>query len=206
MNEPGQDQAYLTEAVAAAREAEGRTNPNPPVGAVVVNHGAVVGRGWTTPPGGPHAEIVALQAAGAEAQGATLYVTLEPCTFQGRTPPCTTAIRAAGVRRVVWAAQDVDPRMGAGAAAVLARVGIATDYLPLAAADELVAPFRSRVVRGPPLVTTKWAMSLDGRIATRSGDSRWITGPATRRRVHELRDRVDAIMVGLARSSWMIPL
>jgi diaminohydroxyphosphoribosylaminopyrimidine deaminase/5-amino-6-(5-phosphoribosylamino)uracil reductase len=107
------------------------------------------------------------------------------------------AVRAAGVRRVVWAARDVDPRMGAGAAALLAHDGIATDYLPLAAADELVAPFRSRVERGRPLVTAKWAMSLDGRIATRSGDSRWITGPTARRRVHELRDRVDAIMVGV---------
>lgn len=191
-----EDQAYLAEALTAARWAEGRTNPNPPVGAVVVKDGNVVGRGWTAPPGGPHAEAGALQAAGVEARGATLYVTLEPCTFQGRTPPCTTAIRAAGIRRVVWAARDVDPRMGAGAAAVLAQTGIATDYLPLAAADELAAPFRSCVERGRPFVTAKWAMSLDGRIATRSGDSRWITGPAARRRVHELRDRVDAIMVG----------
>ena len=197
MNDREQDQAYLMEALVAARRVEGRTNPNPPVGAVVVKDGAVIGRGWTAAPGGPHAEVVALEAAGAKAQGATLYVTLEPCTFQGRTPPCTTSIRSAGVRRVVWAARDVDPRMGAGAAAVLAQDGIATDYLPLAAADELVAPFRSRIERGRPLVTAKWAMSLDGRIATQSGDSRWITGPAARRRVHELRDRVDAIMVGV---------
>jgi len=197
MNQWEQDQAYLTEALAAARRADGRTSPNPPVGAVVVKDGAVIGCGWTAPPAGPHAEVVALQAAGAEAEGATLYVTLEPCTFQGRTPPCTTAIQAAGVQRVVWAARDVDPRMGAGAAAVLARGGIATEYIPLSAADELVAPFRSRVERGRPLVTAKWAMSLDGRIATRTGDSRWITGSAARRRVHELRDCVDAIMVGV---------
>ena len=197
MNHREQDQIYLAEALAAARWAEGRSNPNPPVGAVVVKAGNVVGRGWTAPPGGPHAEVVALDAAGVEADGATLYVTLEPCTFHGRTPPCTTAIRAAGIRRVVWAARDVDPRMGAGATALLAQDGVATDYLPSAAADELVAPFRSRVERGRPLVTAKWAMSLDGRIATRTGDSRWITGPAARRRVHELRDRVDAIMVGV---------
>ena len=197
MNDREQDQAYLEQALAAARRAEGRTSPNPPVGAVVVKDGQVIGWGWTAPPGGPHAEVVALQAAGAKAQGATLYVTLEPCTFQGRTPPCTTAIHAADVRRVVWAARDVDPRMGAGAAAVLAQDGIATEYLPLAVAGELVAPFRSRIERGRPLVTAKWAMSLDGRIATRTGDSRWITGPAARRRVHELRDRVDAIMVGV---------
>jgi len=197
MNQQEQDQAYLVEAVAMARRVDGRTSPNPPVGAVVVKNGHVVGRGWTAPPGGPHAEVVALRGAGAAAQDATLYVTLEPCTFQGRTPPCTTAIRAAGIRRVVWAARDVDPRMGAGAAAMLAQDGIATSYRPLAAADELVAPFRSRVERGRPLVTAKWAMSLDGRIATRSGDARWITGPAARRRVHELRDRVDAIMVGV---------
>ncbi len=197
MNDQEQDQAYLAEALAMAYRADGRTSPNPPVGAVVVKDGAVIGQGWTAPPGGPHAEVVALQAAGTEARGATLYVTLEPCTFHGRTPPCTTAIRSAGVRRVVWAARDVDPRMDAGAAAVLAQDDIATDYLPLAAADELVAPFRSRVERGRPLVTAKWAMSLDGRIATRTGDSRWITGTAARRRVHELRDRVDAIMVGV---------
>ena len=192
-----QDHTYMEEALMAARMAEGRTNPNPSVGAVVVKDGVVIGRGWTAPAGGPHAEAIALDVAGAQAYGATLYTTLEPCTFHGRTPPCTTAIRAAGIRRVVWAAHDVDPRIGTGASTVLAQDGIVADYLPHATADELIAPFRSRIERHRPLVTTKWAMSLDRRIATRTRDSRWITGPAARRRVHELRDRVDAIMVGV---------
>jgi diaminohydroxyphosphoribosylaminopyrimidine deaminase/5-amino-6-(5-phosphoribosylamino)uracil reductase len=196
-NEQASDTMWMAEALNVARCAEGRTSPNPPVGAVVVKHGVVVGRGWTQPPGGAHAEVVALRDAGEQARDASLYVTLEPCTFQGRTPPCTDAIEAAGVRRVVWAAHDVDPRMGEGAAAALRPAGIITAYLPSPAADELVAPFRSCVERGRPLVTTKWAMSLDGRIATRSRDSRWITGVGARRRVHELRDRVDAIMVGV---------
>ncbi|HSH76930.1 MAG TPA: bifunctional diaminohydroxyphosphoribosylaminopyrimidine deaminase/5-amino-6-(5-phosphoribosylamino)uracil reductase RibD [Herpetosiphonaceae bacterium] len=197
MDDPRRDEHWMRAALAIARRAEGRTTPNPPVGAVVVKEEMLLGSGWTQPPGGPHAEVVALSAAGVDARDATLYVTLEPCTFHGRTPPCTDAILAAGIRRVVWAAHDVDPRIGRGAAGILEAAEIECTYLRQPAADELLAPFRSRVQRGRPLVLAKWAMSLDGRIATAAGDSRWITGPAARRRVHELRDRMDAIMVGI---------
>lgn len=186
-------------AIAQARAVEGRTSPNPPVGAVVVKHGTVVGCGATQPPGGLHAERVALQAAGVAAHGADLYVTLEPCTFHGRTPPCTDAIIAAGIRRVYYVARDPDLRMGSGAAARLQSRGI--DVLqvpdPSGGVADLLAPFRCRVTTGRPLVTAKYAMTLDGRIATAGGESRWITGPAARRHVHALRDRVDAIMVGV---------
>lgn len=189
----------LRHAIAAAREVAGRTSPNPPVGAVVVRDGVVVGTGATQPPGGPHAEVVALRAAGAAAHGAELFVTLEPCTFHGRTPPCTDAIIAAGIRRVSYVASDSDPRIGAGAAAVLGAAGIIVHRLDDVdgSVAALLAPFRCRVATGRPLVTHKYAMTLDGRIATATGSSRWISGAASRRRVHELRDRVDAIIVGV---------
>lgn len=198
--EPPLDQAgALAQALAQARLAEGRTSPNPPVGAVVLREGRLVGAGATQPPGGPHAERVALAAAGPAARGADLYTTLEPCTFHGRTPPCTEAIIAAGVRRVFYVADDPDPRMGAGAAAALGAAGVELRRLPDpdGAVAELLAPFRCRVARARPLVTAKYAMTLDGRIATAARDSRWVSGPEARRLVHLLRDRVDAIMVGV---------
>jgi diaminohydroxyphosphoribosylaminopyrimidine deaminase/5-amino-6-(5-phosphoribosylamino)uracil reductase len=178
---------------------EGRTSPNPPVGAVVVRNGSVVGSGGTQPAGGLHAERVALLAAGAAAYGADLYTTLEPCTFHGRTPPCTEAIIAAGIRRVYYVARDPDPRNGAGAAAPLRAAGIELIRLPDHSGEvaDLLAPFRCRVLAGRPLVAVKYAMTLDGRIATVSGESRWISSPASRRLVHQLRDRVDAIMIGV---------
>ncbi len=177
----------------------GRTSPNPPVGAVVVRDGQVVGLGATQPAGGPHAERIALAAAGERARGADLYTTLEPCTFYGRTPPCTEAIIAAGIRRVFFIAHDPDPRMGDGAAAVLQPAGIEVYRITTGAATVAgqLAPFRCRVQCGRPLVTAKYAMTLDGRIATASGDSRWITDPAARAQVHRLRDQVDVIMVGV---------
>jgi len=193
------DLTALRHAIAAACEVAGRTSPNPPVGAVVVRDGVVVGSGATQPPGGPHAEVVALRHAGAAAHGAELFVTLEPCTFHGRTPPCTDAIIAAGIRRVSFVARDSDPRIGAGAAAVLGAAGIAVQRLDDCdgSVAALLAPFRCRVATGRPLVTHKYAMTLDGRIATATGSSRWISGTAARRRVHELRDHVDAIIVGV---------
>ena len=198
-NQPIDPHQALALALAQARQAEGRTSPNPPVGAVVVRQGAVVGAGATQPPGGPHAERVALAAAGAAARGADLYTTLEPCTFHGRTPPCTDAIIAAGIRRVFYVAGDPDPRMGAGAAAALGAAGVELRRLrdPQGAVADLLAPFRCRVTAGRPLVTAKYAMTLDGRIATAARDSRWVSGPSARRQVHLLRDRVDAIMVGV---------
>ncbi|MEN9934504.1 MAG: hypothetical protein RLZZ387_1083 [Chloroflexota bacterium] len=191
--------AALDAAAEQARLAEGRTSPNPPVGAVVVRDDAIVGRGATQPPGGPHAERVALAEAGDLARGADLYVTLEPCTFHGRTPPCTDAIIAAGIRRVLYVAPDPDPRIGAGAAHTLGSAGLEVRRLPDpgGAVAELLAPFRCRVLAGRPLVTAKVAVSLDGKIATSAGESRWITGPDARREVHRLRDRADAILVGV---------
>ncbi|HEU4326799.1 MAG TPA: bifunctional diaminohydroxyphosphoribosylaminopyrimidine deaminase/5-amino-6-(5-phosphoribosylamino)uracil reductase RibD [Roseiflexaceae bacterium] len=186
-------------ALAQARAAEGRTSPNPPVGAAVLRDGVLLGVGATSPPGGPHAEVAALAAAGPDARGADLYTTLEPCTFHGRTPPCTDAIIAAGIRRVFYVARDPDPRIGAGCAPQLRAAGVAVERLPDpgGAVAELLAPFRCRVCAGRPLVTAKYAMTLDGRIASTAGDSRWVSGGEARRQVHLLRDRVDAIMVGV---------
>jgi diaminohydroxyphosphoribosylaminopyrimidine deaminase / 5-amino-6-(5-phosphoribosylamino)uracil reductase len=206
MHQPFQHQApaspslpALDLAISQAQSVAGRTSPNPPVGAVVVRDGTVIGVGATQPPGGPHAEVVALCEAGEQARGAMLYTTLEPCTFHGRTPPCTAAIIAAGISRVCYVARDPDPRIGCGAASILRASGVEVVRLadPGGAVAELLAPFRCRVTSGRPLVTAKYAMTLDGRIAAAGGDSRWVSGPAARREVHLLRDRVDAIMVGV---------
>ncbi|PDV98409.1 bifunctional diaminohydroxyphosphoribosylaminopyrimidine deaminase/5-amino-6-(5-phosphoribosylamino)uracil reductase RibD [Candidatus Viridilinea mediisalina] len=185
-------------AIQQAQLVVGRTSPNPPVGAVVLRAGRMYGVGATQAPGGLHAERVALQQAGANAQGADLFVSLEPCTFHGRTPPCTEAIIAAGIRRVFYVARDPDPRMGAGAEPVLRAAGIEVVRCadPQGHVADLLAPFRCRVLARRPLVSAKYAMTLDGRIATAQGDSRWITGPLARQQVHRLRDRVDALMVG----------
>ena len=190
---------YMERALLLAERARGRTSPNPPVGAVVVHDGVVVGEGWTQPPGQPHAEVMALRAAGAHAHGADLYATLEPCTFWGRTPPCTDAIRAAGIGRVFFATHDPDPRIGDGAAAALHHHAIDVAQLrdDAADADEQMAAFRCWTTHKRPLVIAKYAMTLDGKIATRTGDSRWVSGPAARQRVHQLRDQVDAILVGV---------
>lgn len=191
------DRRYMDEALRLARRALGRVSPNPAVGAVVVRDGAIVGRGWTQPPGGPHAEVVALAEAGPAATGATLYVTLEPCAHHGRTPPCAEAVVAAGIARCVVAVGDPFPAVnGAGldrlrTAGVAVEVGLAAD-----AAASLNAGFFSRVRTGRPLVVAKYAMTLDGRIATRAGRSRWVSGAASRRFAHVLRDRADAVMVG----------
>ncbi|MFM8394353.1 MAG: bifunctional diaminohydroxyphosphoribosylaminopyrimidine deaminase/5-amino-6-(5-phosphoribosylamino)uracil reductase RibD, partial [Acidobacteriota bacterium] len=186
-------------AIRMARTVIGRTSPNPPVGAVVVRDGQVVGVGATQPPGGPHAEVIALREAASGARGATLYSTLEPCTFHARTPPCTSAIIDAGIRKVFYVAHDNDPRIGRGAAEILGQAGIEVGRLSEGggAVAEILAPFRCRVATGRPLVTAKYAMTLDGRIAAVGGDSRWVSGEASRRRVHLLRDEVDAIMVGV---------
>ncbi len=184
-------------AVALSRRALGRTSPNPPVGAVVVRAGRIVGEGWTRPAGGPHAEVVALRRAGAAARGATLYVTLEPCSHFGRTPPCVDAVVAAGLRRVVVAVGDPNPRVrGRGlralrAARIRVDVGVLADD-----AGAVTAWWRHAIVRRRPFLLLKLAASLDGRIATATGDARWVSGPAARRRVHELRNAVDAVMVG----------
>jgi diaminohydroxyphosphoribosylaminopyrimidine deaminase/5-amino-6-(5-phosphoribosylamino)uracil reductase len=184
----------------ALREAEkglGRTSPNPAVGAVVVKGGRVVGRGHHARAGGPHAEVVALRAAGARADGADLYSTLEPCDHWGKTPPCSLAIIEAGVRRVFVASRDPNPMVNGKGVARLRRAGVQVvpDVLR-AACDELNAPWFRYITAGRPFVTLKAAVTLDGKIATRSGDSRWVTSEAARAEVHRLRDRADAVLVG----------
>ncbi len=199
---PAIDRQTLTRAmrraVDLARGVRGRTSPSPPVGAVVVQGDRVVGEGATAPPGGPHAEALALAAAGEQARGATLVVTLEPCNHTGRTPPCTQAIQRAGIARVVVGARDPNPHVAGGGLEALANSGIATEVgLLEREADALIAPFSTLVTRGRPFVTAKWAMTLDGKIAgPRGGEA--ITGPEARAEAHRLRDRVDAVIVGSA--------
>jgi len=191
------DEVFMRRAIALARRGVGRTSPNPPVGAVVVAGGRVVGSGWHRRAGAPHGEAAALRAAGARARGATLYVTLEPCNHAGRTPPCTDAVLAAGVRRVVFGARDPNRRVRGGGAARLRRAGVTVvEGVEAAACADLIAPFAHVARTGRPLVTLKLAATLDGRIATRTGASRWITGPPARRFVHQLRNEMDAVMVG----------
>jgi diaminohydroxyphosphoribosylaminopyrimidine deaminase/5-amino-6-(5-phosphoribosylamino)uracil reductase len=184
-------------ALALARRGLGNAWPNPAVGCVLVKDGRVIGRGWTQPGGRPHAETEALRRAGAAARGATAYVTLEPCSHHGRTPPCCEALAEAGIARVVMAMRDPDPRVNGRGLAMLRGAGIAVEEgLLEAEARALNAGFFRRIQAGMPVVTLKLASTLDGRIATATGESRWITGEAARREVHALRARHDAILVG----------
>ncbi|ARJ70634.1 bifunctional diaminohydroxyphosphoribosylaminopyrimidine deaminase/5-amino-6-(5-phosphoribosylamino)uracil reductase RibD [Paracoccus contaminans] len=187
----------MAHALRIARRGLGNTWPNPAVGCVLVRQGRVVGRGWTQPGGRPHAERMALDAAGGAARGATAYVTLEPCAHHGRTPPCADALVAAGVGRVVSALTDPDPRVAGRGHARLRAAGIeVAEGICAAEAAAMQQGFLSRVTRGRPMVTLKLAGSFDGRIATAAGESRWITGDAARRHVHLLRLMHDAVMVG----------
>jgi diaminohydroxyphosphoribosylaminopyrimidine deaminase/5-amino-6-(5-phosphoribosylamino)uracil reductase len=185
-------------ALALARRGLGRVWPNPSVGTVLVRDGRVVGRGWTQAGGRPHAETEALRMAGAAARGATAYVTLEPCSHHGRTPPCAEALAGAGITRAVVALQDPDPRVSGRGLATLRAAGIAVATgLCEVEAREINAGFFSRIQKRRPLVTAKAATALDGRIATHGGESRWITGPAARARAHLLRASHDAVMLGI---------
>ena len=189
---------YMERALALARDAVGSTSPNPAVGAVVVRNGEVVGEGHTQPAGQAHAEVVALRRAGARARGATLFVTLEPCSHHGRTPPCTDAIIEAGVASVTMAVMDPNPLVGGRGEARLLDAGVSVGVGDGGdEAAELIAPHAKFIRTGTPLVTAKFAMSLDGKIATRTGDSKWITSAESRRYAHDLRRRSDAIMVGI---------
>lgn len=191
------DLRWMREAVKLAARGEGWTRPNPPVGAVVVKAGKAVGRGWHQKAGGPHAEVYALAEAGAAARGATIYVTLEPCSTFGRTPPCTDAIKAAGIARVVAGTGDPNPRHESRAFQILEAAGIATVRGVMEdECRQLIAPFAKWIRTGMPYLTLKLAMTADGRIADSSGQSRWITGPEARAEVHRLRRRADAILVG----------
>jgi diaminohydroxyphosphoribosylaminopyrimidine deaminase / 5-amino-6-(5-phosphoribosylamino)uracil reductase len=192
-----EDVAHMRAALTLARRGLGNTWPNPAVGCVIVKNGHIVGRGWTQPGGRPHAETEALARAGAAARGATAYATLEPCSHHGKTPPCAEALIAAGVSRVIAAIEDPDPRVSGRGMKRLRDAGIGGETgLCGEEAAELNAGFFSRVKNGRPLVTLKLATSLDGRIATASGESRWITGAAARERAHLLRATHDAVLVG----------
>ena len=185
-------------ALGLARRGLGRTWPNPSVGCILVGpDGRVVARGFTQPGGRPHAEAQALDQAGDKARGATAYVSLEPCAHHGKTPPCAEALVAAGIRRCVVATGDPDPRVAGGGTAILKAAGIEVlEGVLEEEARELNAGFSARIELGRPLVTLKLATSLDGKIATLSGESKWITGPAARNLGHQLRANQDAILVG----------
>lgn len=189
----------MSAALTLARRGLGRVWPNPAVGCVLVNGRRVVGRGWTQSGGRPHAEAEALRRAASASLGATAYISLEPCSHHGQTPPCTEALIASGIRRVVIAVEDPDPRVSGRGEARLRAEGIAvTTDVSRAAAEELNAGFFLKVTQGRPLVTLKAATTLDGRIATSRGDSRWITGDDARIVAHRLRAEHDAVLIGSA--------
>jgi diaminohydroxyphosphoribosylaminopyrimidine deaminase / 5-amino-6-(5-phosphoribosylamino)uracil reductase len=192
------DERWMRRALDLAERGRGWVEPNPLVGAVVVRDGRAVGEGWHRRYGEAHAEVNALAEAGAAARGATLYVTLEPCCHHGKTPPCTDAVLRAGIARVVAALEDPFPQVAGQGAARLRAAGVAVDFGPGAAeARRQNAPYLKLLATGRPYVHAKWAMTLDGKIATRAGDSKWISNEASRRLVHALRGRVDAVVVGL---------
>ena len=196
---PQDDQRWMRAALALARRGEGRTCPNPAVGCVIVRNGCLMGRGWTRPGGRPHAETVALSDAGGTAAGATAYVTLEPCSHHGKTPPCADALISAGISRVVVAITDPDDRVSGQGIERLKAAGITvtTGVLGDEVASFYAAYIRHRLT-GLPLVTIKLATSLDGRIALADGTSQWITSAVSRARVHLMRSRTDAIMTSAA--------
>ena len=184
----------LERALELAERGRGNTYPNPIVGAVVVNNGEVVGEGWHQRKGEAHAEVIALEAAGERAKGATLFVTMEPCTHHGSTPPCTEAVLAAGVAKVVAGSLDPNPEAGGGLD-VLRAAGVETEHADLFATRVQNEAWRVWVAAGRPFVILKLALTLDGRVAVPG--TRWITGEESRRRVHELRAQVDAVAVGM---------
>ena len=191
------DAHYMRRALRLADKGRGHVSPNPLVGAVLVRRGQIVGAGAHLQVGGPHAEIHALQEAGVQARGATLYVTLEPCAHHGRTPPCTQALIAAGIERVVGAVEDPDPRVSGQGFGQLRDAGIKVEIGLLGAeAERRNAAFLKHRRSGRPLVILKLAQTLDGRIATANGDARWISGEKSRRHTHRQRSWVDAIAVG----------
>ena len=189
---------YMELAVSLAMLALGQVSPNPAVGAVIVKEGDVIGQGYTQPPGSSHAEIMALKEAGEYARGAVMYVTLEPCCHFGRTPPCTKAIIAAGIKEVHVAMIDPNPQVNGKGLKELEKAGIKTVLGEHADdAAEIIESYVKFITTGRPFVTIKFAMSLDGKIATKSGDSKWISGNESRRYVHFMRYTSDAVMVGV---------
>ena len=194
-----QDERFMAQALALAWRGAGQTSPNPPVGAVVVHRGKVIGTGYHRRAGGPHAEVVALRQAGRRARGATLYVTLEPCChLNKRTPPCVPLIIASGIKRVVAATRDPNPQVRGRGLAALRRAKLQVNVGVVAEeAERLIEPYRRLITTSRPFVTLKVAATLDGKIATAKGESRWITGVEARKKVHDLRAHSDAILVGI---------
>lgn len=191
------DRLYMRRALELAASVRSSTSPNPWVGCVISRRGELVGEGATSPPGGPHAEVTALAAAGDRARGATVHVTLEPCPHQGRTPPCTEALLRAGVTRVVVALEDPDPKVSGAGLKALAEAGVQVETGVLAAeAAEQLRPYLVQRTTGRPFVVLKLAVTIDGRTAAADGSSRWITGPEARADVHRLRSESDAVLVG----------
>lgn len=197
MTQSASDARFMALALSLGARGLGRVWPNPAVGCVIVSQDRIVGRGWTADGGRPHAETIALAQAGAAAKGATVYVTLEPCAHHGKTPPCAGALILAGVARVVTSIKDPDSRVAGKGNAMLRAAGIdVVEGVGQAAAIHSHAGFLKRVQVGRPMVTLKLASSFDGRIATATGESQWITSPEARRMVHMMRARHDAVMVG----------
>lgn len=191
------DRAWMQLAIKEARKGLGRTSPNPCVGAVVVKNNRLIATGFHAKAGTPHAEVHALRAAGAKARGATIYVTLEPCNHTGKTPPCTQAILAAGIKRVVVGMLDPNPLVAGGGCQTLGAQGVEiTQGVLVEECRSLNRPFSKHITTGLPWVIMKAGMSLDGRLALASGQCSWITNEQSRRQVHRLRDRVDAILIG----------
>jgi diaminohydroxyphosphoribosylaminopyrimidine deaminase/5-amino-6-(5-phosphoribosylamino)uracil reductase len=192
------DRRHMERALELAAKGFGRTSPNPMVGAVVVGDGGVVGEGWHRRAGEPHAEVEALREAGSEAGGATLYTTLEPCCHHGRTPPCTEAVLKAGVSRVVVAMEDPNPEVNCRGIEALRAAGVEVQTgLLKKKAKRLNTPYVKFITQGLPYVTVKMALSLDGKIATATGESRWVTGVESRRMVHHFRNYTDAVLIGI---------
>jgi diaminohydroxyphosphoribosylaminopyrimidine deaminase/5-amino-6-(5-phosphoribosylamino)uracil reductase len=191
------DRQYMARALELAAKGRGKTSPNPMVGAIVVNRGKVIGEGYHQALGKAHAEVVALKKAGSKARGATLYVTLEPCCHTGRTGPCTDVILAAGISRVVYASKDPDPRVSGKGAATLRRSGIeVVNGVLKKETTKLNEGYFAFHQLGRPFIIAKTAQTLDGKIATSSGQSKWITGRESRRFAHRLRSEVDAVIIG----------
>jgi diaminohydroxyphosphoribosylaminopyrimidine deaminase/5-amino-6-(5-phosphoribosylamino)uracil reductase len=196
--DPVIDAQHMRSALALARRGLGETAPNPTVGCVIVKDGAVIGRGRTAAGGRPHAETEALKAAGEAARGASVYVTLEPCSHTGKTPPCANALIAAGVKRVVIGARDPNPKVDGQGIAMLRDAGITvTENVLNAEARAVLSGFAMVQTLGRPLLRLKLASTLDGRIATRTCESQWLTGEPARRAAHAMRGRHDAVMVGV---------
>ncbi len=201
------DARLMSRAIELAQRGEGCVEPNPMVGCVIARGEQVFGEGWHERFGGPHAEVNALAAAGEAARGATAYVTLEPCCHTGKTPPCTGALLNAGVARVVAAVRDPFPQVDGGGFRQLEAAGVVCEMgVGAGDATQVLAPYLKLTTTGRPWVIAKWAMTLDGKLATRSGSSQWISSPESRAIVHQLRGRVDAILVGAGTARLDDPL